>query len=203
MVRRVVETAVSGGQRVVRPWLGARVQPVTQDLARSLSLPRPEGVLVQRALSAPAGERAGLARWRRYPLRRGRRQCATQAGVRYQFATQRPGARVPLIVLRDGDRQITLTANAEAPPGGAPEARELTGRHPLSGRSRRHARRRRRRKQAGLDPFADGRVHSDAGSRRRRRTLGFRPGDIIASVNGTPVSEAGALDVCSPANALG
>ena len=35
MVRRVVESAVSG-TRVVRPWLGAQVQPVTQDLARSL-----------------------------------------------------------------------------------------------------------------------------------------------------------------------
>jgi S1-C subfamily serine protease len=42
--------------------------------------------------------------------------------VRYQFATQRPGARVPLVVLRDG-RQVTLTANAEAPPGGAPDPR--------------------------------------------------------------------------------
>ncbi len=37
MVKRVVESALAGG-KVVRPWLGARVQPVTQETARA---PRP------------------------------------------------------------------------------------------------------------------------------------------------------------------
>ena len=46
MVRRVVETAVGGGQRVVRPWLGARTQAVTADIARSIGMAVPRGVLV-------------------------------------------------------------------------------------------------------------------------------------------------------------
>ena len=36
VVRRVVETAAGGGRAVVRPWLGARTQTVTADIARSL-----------------------------------------------------------------------------------------------------------------------------------------------------------------------
>ncbi|HRE44495.1 MAG TPA: serine protease, partial [Terricaulis sp.] len=60
MVRRVVESAVSGGTEVVRPWLGARVQPVTQDIARSMGLSRPEGVMVTQLYPRSAGERAGL-----------------------------------------------------------------------------------------------------------------------------------------------
>ncbi|CAN0480566.1 unnamed protein product, partial [Discosporangium mesarthrocarpum] len=45
MVATVIGSAVSGGQ-VVRPWLGARGQTVNADLARSLGLSRPSGVLV-------------------------------------------------------------------------------------------------------------------------------------------------------------
>jgi S1-C subfamily serine protease len=112
--------------------------------------------------------------------------------VRYQFATQRPGARVPLTVLRNG-RQITLTANAEAPPGGAPQARELTGRHPLSG-ARVVTLTPATAEAAGLDPFATGVFIQalDRGGVAAR--IGFRPGDIIDSINGQPVRDAAQLD---------
>ena len=38
MVKVVVESAKSGGKQVRRPWLGARLQPVTSDIAESLGL---------------------------------------------------------------------------------------------------------------------------------------------------------------------
>src|SRR5690606_10067939 len=131
MVRRVVESAVSGGRTVVRPWLGARLQAVTQEQARALGLQRPEGVLVSDLYPRGAGERAGL-RTGDVILRVAGADVRDEGGVRYQFATQRPGARVPLLVLRDG-RQMTLTATAEAPPGGSPDPRVLQGRHVLVG----------------------------------------------------------------------
>src|SRR5688572_25736402 len=124
MVRRVVESAVSGGTTVVRPWLGARMQTVNAELARSLNLPRPEGVLVSELYPRSAGERAGL-RNGDIILAVAGTEVRDEAAVRYQFATQRPGSRVPLTVLRNG-RRMTLTANAEAPPGGTPQARELS-----------------------------------------------------------------------------
>src|SRR5512136_3468614 len=46
MVRVVVASAKGGGKTVQRPWLGARLQAVTPEIAESLSLKRPVGALV-------------------------------------------------------------------------------------------------------------------------------------------------------------
>jgi len=191
MVRRVVESAVSGGQTVIRPWLGARLQTMTQDLARSIGLQRPEGVLVGELYPRAAGERAGL-RNGDVILSVAGTEVRDEAAVRYQFATQRPGTRVPLEVLRDG-RRITINASAEAPPGGAPEARQLTGNHPLGGATvvtltpaTAEA--------SGLDPFADGVFIQALDRRGVAARIGFRPGDIIDALNGTPISDAAQLD---------
>jgi Do/DeqQ family serine protease len=191
MVRRVVESAVSGGETVVRPWLGARLQGVTQDVARSLGLPRPEGALVTDLYPRSAGDRAGL-RNGDVVLSVGGAEVRDDATVRYQFATQRPGARVPLEVLRDG-RRLTLTATAEAPPGGAPDPRELTGRHPLSG-ARVVTLTPSTAEASGLDPFADGVFIQALDRRGVAARIGFRPGDIIDEVNGQAIREAAQLD---------
>ncbi|MGD9982158.1 MAG: Do family serine endopeptidase [Hyphomonadaceae bacterium] len=191
MVRRVVESAVSGGTTVVRPWLGARLETVTQERARELGLPRPEGVLVTELYPRSAGQRAGL-RNGDVILEVAGAEVRDSGAVRYQFATQRPGTRVPLTVLRGG-RRMTLTANAEAPPGGAPEARELTGRHPLSG-ARVVSLTPATAEASGLDPFADGVFIQALDQRGVAARIGFRPGDIIDEVNGQPIREAAQLD---------
>ncbi|MCR6643464.1 MAG: Do family serine endopeptidase [Terricaulis sp.] len=197
MVRRVVESAVSGGTEVVRPWLGARVQPVTQDIARSMGLSRPEGVMVTQLYPRAAGERAGL-REGDVILSVAGASVRDEGGVRYQFATQRPGVRVPLVVRRDG-REVTLTAAAEAPPGGAPEARELAGRHPLSG-ARVVTLTPATAEAAGLDPFKSGVFIQalDRGGVAAR--IGFRPGDIIDEINQQPIRDAAALDTAMSQN---
>ncbi len=191
MVRRVVESAVSGGREVVRPWLGARLQPVTQEIARSLGLSRPEGVLVTQLYPRSAGERAGL-RDGDVILSVAGVEVRDEGGVRYQFATQRPGSRVPLVVRR-GSRNITLTAAAEAPPGGAPEARELSGRHPLSG-ARVVTLTPATAEASGLDPFKSGVFIQALDRRGVAARIGFQPGDIIDEVNGRPIRDAAALD---------
>jgi Do/DeqQ family serine protease len=191
MVRRVVESAVSGGTTVVRPWLGARLQTVTADVARSLNLPRPEGALVSDLYPRSAGERAGL-RSGDVILTVAGVEVRDDASVRYQFATARPGSRVPLTVLRDG-RQITLTANAEAPPGGAPEARELTGRHPLSG-ARVVTLTPATAEANGIDPFKTGVFIQSLDRRGVAARVGFRTGDVIDAINGQPVRDAAQLD---------
>jgi S1-C subfamily serine protease len=95
-------------------------------------------------------------------------------------------------VLRDG-RRITLNANAEAPPGGAPEARELSGAHPLSG-ARVVTLTPATAEASGLDPFADGVFIQALDRRGVAARIGFRPGDIIDAVNGQPIREAAQLD---------
>ncbi|MGE0741394.1 MAG: Do family serine endopeptidase [Hyphomonadaceae bacterium] len=191
MVRRVVESAVSGGHEVIRPWLGARTQSVTQDLARSMGLPRPEGVLVTELYPRAAGERAGL-RNGDVILSVAGAPVRDEGGVRYQFATQRPGSTVPLAILRDG-RQMTIDASAEAPPGGAPEARVLAGDHPLSG-ARVVTLTPATAEAAGLDPFADGVFIQALDRRGVAARIGFRPGDIIDALNGAPIRDAGQLE---------
>jgi len=46
MVRVVLNSARGGSKNVIRPWLGARLQPVDGDIANGLGLERPTGVLV-------------------------------------------------------------------------------------------------------------------------------------------------------------
>src|SRR5215469_6012681 len=59
MVRIVLEAAASGG-KVVRPWLGASGQGVTAEIAQSLGLPRPEGVLIKEVTPGSPAADAGL-----------------------------------------------------------------------------------------------------------------------------------------------
>lgn len=62
MVRAVVETAKGGATTVRRPWLGARVQSVTPDIAESMGLDHPTGVLVASLQPKSPAEEAGLKR---------------------------------------------------------------------------------------------------------------------------------------------
>ena len=58
MVSVIVRSAAEGG-RVVRPWLGAELQDVTAEIADSLGLARPQGVLiVQVEAAGPFGKAA-------------------------------------------------------------------------------------------------------------------------------------------------
>src|SRR6185437_5434089 len=60
MVRVVVASAKSGGKAVQRPWLGAKLQAVTPEIAESLGVKRPAGALVANVLAQSPAARAGL-----------------------------------------------------------------------------------------------------------------------------------------------
>src|SRR4030081_3214701 len=60
MVKVVVASARSGGSTVKRPWLGARLQAVTPEIAESLGLKRPAGALIATVTSASPAGRGGL-----------------------------------------------------------------------------------------------------------------------------------------------
>ena len=186
MVRRVVESALADG-RVVRPWLGARVAPVTAGMARGLGLPRPYGVSITQVFPGASADQAGL-RPDDIILTVGGIEIFDEQGLRYQFATQAPGAQVPLSVRR-GVETIAMTAIAAAPPEGDADARVLSGRHPLDGAvivtlSPAAA------EDAGLDPFLSGVVV--------RETAAARPdlmrGDIIRAINGRPVRNSAEVE---------
>ena len=60
MVKVVVASARSGGSVVKRPWLGAKIQAVTPEIAESLGLKRPSGALIASLTPASPAARAGL-----------------------------------------------------------------------------------------------------------------------------------------------
>ncbi|MGE3866810.1 MAG: trypsin-like peptidase domain-containing protein, partial [Hyphomonadaceae bacterium] len=59
MVRRVVDSALSGG-RIVRAWLGVKGQPLTQAFATRIGLPSPTGLLISDEYASGPAARAGL-----------------------------------------------------------------------------------------------------------------------------------------------
>jgi S1-C subfamily serine protease len=60
MVRVVVASAKTGGSAVVRPWLGAKLQAVTPEIADSMGLKRPAGALVSNVTADSPAASAGM-----------------------------------------------------------------------------------------------------------------------------------------------
>ena len=71
MVRVVVASAKGGGSAVKRPWLGAKLQAVTPEIADSMGLKRPAGALI--ASVGPSSPAATGGPQARRPDRVGRR----------------------------------------------------------------------------------------------------------------------------------
>ncbi len=186
VVRRVVETAVGGGRAVVRPWLGARIQSVTPDLARGLGLSVPQGAIVADIWPNGPAARAGL-RQGDVVMRIDGRPVPDAAMLTYAIGNHRPGETAPLVVRRDG-REQTLTLRAEPPPATpARDQRTLAGRHPFDGAtvvnlSPAVA------DEVGMDPFAPPGVLVTGVSRGLALNFGLRPGDIVREVNGVRIA---------------
>ena len=189
LVRRVVETALGGGRSVERPWLGAKLQGVDAETARSLGLDRPQGVVVASVYPGGPAERAGV-RPGDLILTADGAAVNDEGAVNYSAATHRAGDSVRLGVRRSGGGTRDVTVQLAALPGGARDQRTLSGRQPLSGATvvtltPAAA------DEYGLDPFSRGvvLVQSDGIA----ASQGFRAGDIVRSVNGQPIASSAQL----------
>src|SRR5471032_1760157 len=60
MVQVVVASAKTGGNAVKRPWLGAKLQAVTPEIADSMGLKRPAGALIASVVAGSPAASAGL-----------------------------------------------------------------------------------------------------------------------------------------------
>ena len=188
MVRLVVGSAMKG-RTVRRPWLGARLQPVTRDIANSLGLDRPSGAVVADLRKDGPAQRAGL-RVGDVIIGVAGYEVGDPRAFNYRFATQGLGGKAPIKVLRKGRERkvrITLETAPEDPPRN--ETR-LTGRTPFSGA-----------KVANLSPalaeelsvedafegvvVLDIPPNSAAGAYRL-----LRRGDIILAINGERIKSA-------------
>ncbi len=185
IVKRVVETAAGGGQAVVRPWLGARTQTVTAELARSMGMSVPQGALVADIWPNGPAARAGLRQGDVIVSVDGR-PAVDAAAVSYAISSRRPGDSVKLGVRRGASEQ-TLTLRAEPPPATpAKDEQVISGRNPFDGAtvvnlSPAVA------EELGIDPFAGRGVLVTNISRGFAMNAGLRPGDLVRRVNGREI----------------
>jgi Do/DeqQ family serine protease len=189
MVKLVVDGAVSDG-KIVRAWAGVRGQTVDGEMARTLSLPRPGGVLVTEVHPDSAAAQAGLRRGD-VIVALGASAVNDESGLRYLAALQRPGARATFTFLRQG-RQMTGQGTLSAPPGARPDTRQLQGRHSFDGVTVATLTPASADEQ-GLDPFTKGVVVTAVDRTREGARAGLRPGDIVLDVNGEAVDAAADL----------
>ncbi|MCW9034265.1 MAG: DegQ family serine endoprotease [Alphaproteobacteria bacterium] len=184
MVRSVV-SGLANGDRLIRPWLGAEGQGVTHDLALSLGLDRPGGVLINRLYKDGPAERAGI-RVGDVVLKVNGKVINDGHDMRYRVATLKLGSQAQLIVWRNDKRKKIFMG--VSPPPENPKRHEtiLSGRHPFAGA-----------KIANLSPALADELGMDMleqgviilGLKRGETAarLGFKPGDILVEVNGKPI----------------
>ena len=199
MVRRVVEAAAGGGQVLVRSWLGARTQPVTPEIARSVGLSSPQGALVADIWPGGPADRAGLKSGDIILTVNGR-PAADPAAVSFAVGAARPGESLALSVRRN-EQVIKASLRPEPPP--AKPARDewfVDGRNPFQGAtvvnvSPAVA------EELGVDAFSSRGVMVINISRGFAMNAGLRPGDVVRRINGREIGTVadlrGALSVPS------
>ena len=103
----IIETMIKGG-KVQRGYLGIGRQPVDEDIAANLGLPKDRGEIVNRVEPGSPGEKAGLKQGDVIVAVDGKEVTPEQT-LPYLVANIAPGQSTKLSVIRDG-KPITVTA---------------------------------------------------------------------------------------------
>ena len=191
MVRVVIASAKGGGSVVRRPWLGAKLQAVTPEIADSLGLKRPAGALVAGVSNNSPAARAGL--------KTGDLIVAVDTqpvddpnAFDYRFATKPLGGQTQIVVVRNG-RETRLVIALQSAPEAPREELVIQSRSPFLGvkvanLSPALA------EELKLDPTTEGVAIVDIASGSIAESLGFQRGDVVLSVNNTAIAHTRDLD---------
>lgn len=191
MVKRVVDSAIGGAKSVVRPWLGVKGDSVSADIARSLGLSRPQGLIVTEVYPQGPGARAGLEQGDVITAVDGA-EVNDQGGLNFRVGTRSPNDTVAVTILRDGRTQ-TLSARVSALPGNAdPGQGTSVGQGALAGLQG-VALNPALADRLGGDPFTSGVVVTGLQRNSIPARIGLRPNDLIVQVDGRPATSVAAL----------
>ena len=102
------------GESIQRGYLGVRIQPVTDDLAASLGLPRNRGEFVQAVEPGQAADRAGI-RAGDVVTRVAGKEVTDQQTLSFLVANVAPRERIPIDLYRDGRRRTVTATVARRP----------------------------------------------------------------------------------------
>jgi S1-C subfamily serine protease len=191
MVRVVVASAKSGGKAVKRPWLGARLQAVTPEIAETLGLKIPDGALVSSVVPDSPAAKAGLKVSDLIVGIDGQTIDDPNA-FDYRFATRPIGGTAQIELQRAGKPLKLSIALQTAPDTGRSEI-VLTSRSPFQGA-----------KVANISPAVADELHLDVDTEGVVVTdiadggtaagVGFQKGDIILAVNNQRIAKTSDLE---------
>jgi Do/DeqQ family serine protease len=191
MVRVVVASAKSGSKTVKRPWLGAKLQAVTPEIAESLGLHSPSGALVASVVAGSPAARAGLKSSDLITSIDGQ-EVEDPNAFDYRFATRPLGGSAEVDVSRGG-KLVKLSVPLETAPDVGRDELVLTSRSPFQGA-----------RVSNISPAVADELHLDADTEgvvvteiaddSTAASVGFQKGDIILSVNNTKVAKTSDLE---------
>lgn len=186
MVRTVLSDDAARNGKIVRAWFGGSGQPVTPEVAASLGLPRPAGVLIAEVHPDSPAAQAGIRSGDVITAINGNEVPDPEA-LRFRIATLPIGETATFTVMRRG-QPITTAAKLIAPPETPKrEATLLKGQQPLAGAT-----------VANLSPAlveelgipgpSRGVILLDIAARSPAARVGFQQGDVLQQVNNTPIA---------------
>jgi Do/DeqQ family serine protease len=191
MVRVVVASARGGSGAVKRPWLGAKLQEVTPEIAESLGLKRPSGALVANVASSGPAARAGIRTGDLIVSIDGT-QVEDPNAFDYRFATKALGGTAQIGLIRQG-KEVAVPVALQGLPDTPRNEVEIRGRSPFLGvtvASLSPA----LADELRLDPQTEGVVVTAVADNSPARTVGFQKGDIVVSVNNQKIAKPADLD---------
>jgi Do/DeqQ family serine protease len=184
MVRAIVDSAKAGSKTVRRPWLGATLQGVNQDIADGIGVERPTGALVAAVRDTGPARDAGLKRGDLI-LEVDGKPVDDPESFGYRFVLKGISGETPVTVLRNGKR-VTLTLRLMAPPEvPARDAIKLRTRSPLAGATIVNA------SPAVAEELqlgaSEGVVITELDDGSAAQQVGFQKGDVVMAINGDKV----------------
>ena len=185
MVRGVIASAQGGSAVVRRPWLGAKLQTVTPEIADSLNLKRPVGALVSSVVARSPAARAGMRTGDLVVSVDGQEVDDVNA-FDYRFATKPLGGQANVDVMRGG-REVRLAVALEPAPEISRDETLIKARSPFLGA-----------KVANLSPALADELRMDIDTKgvvvtgvengSTAQSFGLKKGDVVLSVNNARIA---------------
>ena len=191
MVRVVVASAQGGSGAVQRPWLGAKLQEVTPDIADSLGLARPSGALVASVVPDGPAAHAGIKTGDVIASVDGTAVEDPNA-FDYRFATKPLGGTAQVGLLRQG-KAVTVQVALQSLPDAPRQELQIKARSPFLGATVANLSPA-LADELQLDPQAQGVVFTAVAEGSPAQSIGFQKGDVVVSVNDQKIDKPADLE---------